>query len=73
MTATLVDATESVDINRLHDRCDRCGSAAYTRVEKDGLPLFFCGHHFHKYELGLMEAGFKVILDNRKELERPCT
>jgi ribosomal protein L37E len=27
------------------DRCDRCGSQAYVRVELNTGELFFCGHH----------------------------
>jgi hypothetical protein len=55
----------------LRDRCDRCGitARAYVAVMipagKDGLlPLYFCAHHFRRYEAKLREVAVS-ILDER--------
>jgi hypothetical protein len=45
------------ELNSKH-RCDRCGEAsqAYVKVvmATSGLELFFCKHHYNKYELALL-------------------
>lgn len=33
----------------VHDRCDRCGAQAYTRVTFEFGDLTFCNHHADKY------------------------
>lgn len=44
-------------LNSTH-RCDRCGEAsqAYVKVviASSQLPLYFCGHHYNKFELALL-------------------
>jgi len=34
----------------LNDRCDSCNAAAYVKVTGVTGELFFCGHHFNKFE-----------------------
>lgn len=60
------------------DRCDRCGAQAFVRVVKPGttadpgvfLPhdLVFCGHHYGRHELALMQQGFVLMSDQRAEI-----
>jgi len=38
------------ELNRNHDRCDRCGAEAYLRaVMPGGGELLFCAHHGTRY------------------------
>lgn len=53
------------------DRCDRCGSQAYTRFVKDGKDLDFCRHHGNALFDALNKAGWEIAIDTRKLLERP--
>jgi hypothetical protein len=34
----------------LNDRCDSCGAGAYVKVTGVTGELFFCGHHYNKFE-----------------------
>lgn len=34
----------------LNDRCDSCGAAALVKVSGVSGKLYFCGHHYNKYE-----------------------
>ena len=43
------DTTEAIHELTAHDRCDRCGSQAYVRVELPTGELFFCGHHGREF------------------------
>lgn len=59
----------------VQDDCDRCGHSdgvritqARVRVAKDDLVLTFCGHHYARYELALLQAGFVLVTDQRHEL-----
>lgn len=49
----------------LLDRCDRCGAEALARVEKDGLDLDFCGHHFDDAAMLLSVQGWTLLQDKR--------
>lgn len=57
-------------LEKLNDRCDRCGASVYFRaiklIDDKLLELLLCGHHFNasSYKLGL--DGW-LIQDNTKE------
>jgi hypothetical protein len=50
-----------------NDRCDRCGSRAYVRVDLAAGQLMFCAHHFQELEPRLREVAIHV-LDERDRL-----
>jgi hypothetical protein len=61
----------------LQDRCDRCGAQAFVRVARkaflqpgmfDPNDLIFCGHHYGRHELELMQQGFVLMSDQRAEI-----
>lgn len=61
-------------LNATH-RCDRCSAAAYVLVNlkesenlKNGGSLLFCGHHFTKYEAGLLPFYDGDPIDERHKL-----
>jgi hypothetical protein len=45
------------------DRCDRCGAQAFVLVKMMSGELFFCGHHYAKYESPLNKVAYEVIDD----------
>ena len=47
------------------DRCDRCGAEAFIWANGVSGDLFFCAHHFNKWEDKIREFAFEVI-DERK-------
>ena len=58
------------------DRCDRCPSQAYVRVElSSGLELTFCGHHYAKHEPALASVVLRArderarLLESYKEVD----
>ncbi|MGZ0151845.1 DUF7455 domain-containing protein [Kribbella sp. WER1] len=51
-------------LQRLHDRCDRCGAQAFVRASLEVGYLLFCAHHYAAHEVALLEAG-ATILDER--------
>ena len=51
----------------LDDRCDRCGSQAYVRVELATGALLFCAHHFQEHESRLRQVAARVV-DERDRL-----
>lgn len=65
---TTTEATASypppMRVLRTADRCDRCRAEAFTRATVSGVDLYFCGHHFAKYETRLREVT-DAILDER--------
>ena len=56
----------------LNDRCDgkACGAAALVKVSGVSGELFFCGHHYNKYEMSenMIKFAFEVV-DERWSLE----
>lgn len=66
MTATL-EAPRVREMNRLHDRCDRCGAEAFMLAAKDELEILFCGHHGQKHEAALRDSGW-TIQDERDRI-----
>lgn len=52
------------------DRCDRCPSQAYVRVEiASGLELVFCGHHYAEHETALATRAVRVRDERSRLLE----
>jgi hypothetical protein len=50
----------------LNDRCDSCGAGAYVKVTGVTGELFFCGHHYNKFEnADTMKAFAFDVLDER--------
>ena len=50
----------------LNDRCDSCGAGAYVKVTGVTGELFFCGHHYNKFENSESMKAFAFdILDER--------
>lgn len=49
----------------LNDRCDAgsCGAAALVKVSGVSGELFFCGHHYNKYEMSdsMIKFAFEVV------------
>jgi ribosomal protein L37E len=46
---------------KMSDRCDRCGAQAFVIVKLVAGELYFCGHHFNKYDEALNKVSFEVI------------
>ena len=60
----MIDSKNPVIEFTAHDRCDRCHVAqAYMRAERDGMELFFCGHHGRESHLALELDGWKMTYD----------
>ena len=66
--------TKTNILNATH-RCDRCSAAAYVLVNlkeseklKNGGSLLFCGHHFNKFEAGLVPLMDGDPIDERHKL-----
>jgi hypothetical protein len=50
----------------LNDRCDSCGAGAYVKVTGVTGELFFCGHHYNKFENSESMKAFAFdVLDER--------
>ena len=45
-----------------HDMCDRCGFRAKARAHREGLELFFCGHHINEHFDSLTDQGFYIFM-----------
>lgn len=45
------------------DRCDapRCPAQAFVIAKFTTGELYFCGHHFDKYEVGLIKDAYDVV------------
>jgi len=57
------------------DRCDRCGLQAYVLVNvpvpgSGDHELLFCAHDFREHESQLRFSGARVLLDQRRQLEK---
>ena len=48
-----------------HDRCDRCGSQAYTLAKRDDMPtdLLFCLHHRKNHYEALLSDDWEIVDD----------
>lgn len=56
-------------LNRLADRCDRCGAQAFVQVTSrdTGFDLLLCGHHYADNEPLLVMAGW-IVDDQRDQI-----
>ena len=63
---TTVVEQEKTDVINVADRCDRCNSQALVWVNGVSGDLYFCRHHFLKYENKLREYAFEIIDETYK-------
>ena len=61
---------ERSDVLKVTDRCDRCQSQAFVWVNGVSGDLYFCRHHFLKYEDKLKEYAFEIVDETWKINER---
>jgi len=54
---------ESVKAIGPADRCDSCNAKAFYMVRFETGDLFFCRHHFVKFEDALMEKAYEIFDD----------
>jgi hypothetical protein len=55
-----------------YDYCDRCVAKAYFLVSLGSGDLYFCGHHFSKYEDALVDLALNIYEhSDPKEEEKP--
>lgn len=57
---------EKTDVIHISDRCDRCNGQALVWVNGVAGDLYFCRHHFLKYENKLREYAFEIIDETYK-------
>ena len=57
---------EYTNVINASDRCDKCNSQALVWVNGISGDLFFCCHHFLKYEDKLREYAFEIIDETYK-------
>ena len=52
------------------DRCDRCGSQAFVKVELGAIgDVLLCGHHWKKHEYAIATtASVTRIIDEREHI-----
>src|ERR1035437_1877621 len=60
------------------DRCDRCGAQAYVLLsvfvpESGDRELCLCAHDFRQHERQLVYSGVRVILDQRRQLQKEAS
>lgn len=53
----------------LLDRCDKCQAQAFVLVKLANGELYFCGHHFNKYEINLRESSYEIV-DEREYINK---
>ena len=46
---------------QIADRCDSCGAQAFVLAKLANGELYFCGHHFNKFENKIRNTSFEVI------------
>lgn len=68
---TMMETEEKTDVINVSDRCDKCGGQAFFWVNGVSGDLFFCRHHFLKYENAIRAYAFEVIDETYKLNERP--
>jgi hypothetical protein len=56
----------------ISDRCDRCNAEAYVWVNGLAGDIYFCGHHFAKYESKIRDYAFEVV-DDREFINKKPT
>lgn len=62
---TEIAQEERLSLSLNNQTCDKCGTAvsAKYRASKNGLDLFFCGHHIRLYDQNLRDQGFAITPD----------
>jgi hypothetical protein len=60
------------------DRCDRCGAQAYVLLsvfisESGEHELLMCSHDFRAHERQLRHSGVRVVLDQRRQLQKEAS
>ena len=55
------------------DRCDRCGSQAWVKVNGVNGELLFCAHHYAKVESKIKEWAFNIIDERERLVENRLT
>lgn len=63
---TEVVEQEKTDLIKPADRCDRCNGQALVWVNGVAGDLYFCRHHFLKYESNLRQYAFEIIDETYK-------
>ena len=46
---------------KISDRCDRCGAQAFVLATGVSGDLYFCGHHYNKYEYAITQWAYKIV------------
>jgi ribosomal protein L37E len=46
---------------KIADRCDRCGAQAFVLATGVSGDLYFCGHHYNKYEYSITQWAYKIV------------
>ena len=52
---------EKKQVLKVSDRCDRCNAQARVLVKGLAGELYFCSHHFHKYEENLTKWAYEIV------------
>lgn len=57
------EVQENVRVLTRMDRCDSkdCPAQAWVIAKFVTGELYFCGHHFEKYEIGLMRDAYDIV------------
>lgn len=57
----------------IYDYCDRCVAKAYFLVSLNTGDLYFCGHHFSKYQNTLVDLASNIYAysDKTKQTSKP--
>lgn len=69
MTIAATGATQKVITP--HDYCDRCVAKAYFMVSLNTGDLYFCAHHFSKYESIFLDMDLDVYDNSGSLFKRP--
>ena len=46
---------------KISGRCDRCGAQAFVLATGVSGDLYFCGHHYNKYEYAITQWAYKIV------------
>jgi hypothetical protein len=68
MSNAMMEAKELKNTDTLNnsDRCDRCGGQAFFWINGVSGDLFFCRHHFLKYEESIRAYAFEITDESHK-------
>lgn len=65
-----VSDVDTTPLNRLTDRCDRCGAEAFVRTQHTDSELLWCAHHFRHHEEKL---GTAKVVDERSKINKEAS